>query len=86
MRKKLAACCNIIPGLTSIYEWEGKVCKDPELLLMIKSTQSALPALTKAVQREHSYDECEVIAVPVVGGSQTYIDWVAKSVRNEHAQ
>lgn len=85
MSNKLAACCNIIPGLTSIYEWEGKVCTDSELLLMIKSTQAALPALTKAVQSEHSYDECEVIAVPVVGGSQSYIDWVAQSVASKPA-
>ena len=78
---KLAACCNLIPGLTSIYEWQGKVEKDEELLLMIKSTQIALPELTKAVQQAHSYDECEVIAVPIVGGSKSYIDWVADSVK-----
>jgi periplasmic divalent cation tolerance protein len=48
---------------------------------MIKSTQKALPALTAAVQTEHSYDECEVIALPVVGGSQSYIDWVRESVQ-----
>jgi periplasmic divalent cation tolerance protein len=83
VRRKLAACCNIIPGLTSIYEWEGKICNDSELLLMIKSTRQALPALTAAVQTEHSYSECEVIAVPVVGGSQSYMDWVVNSVKPE---
>jgi periplasmic divalent cation tolerance protein len=82
---KLAACCNIIPGLTSVYEWEGKVCQDSELLLMIKSTKEALPRLTTAVQTEHSYDECEVIAVPIVGGSQSYLEWVAQTVRTEDA-
>lgn len=78
---KLAACCNLIPGLTSIYEWEGKLCNDSEVLMMIKSTQAALPQLTTVVQTEHSYDEVEVIAVPVVGGSVSYIDWVAQSVQ-----
>lgn len=78
---QLAACCNIIPGITSIYEWEGKICNDSESLLMIKSTRAAVPQLTTAVQTEHSYDECEVIAVPVVGGSDTYLDWVRQAVR-----
>jgi periplasmic divalent cation tolerance protein len=78
---KLAACCNLIPGLASIYEWEGKLCNDSEMLMMIKSTQAALPQLTTVVQTEHSYDEVEVIAVPVVGGSESYIRWVAQSVQ-----
>jgi periplasmic divalent cation tolerance protein len=81
VKNKLAACCNIIPGLISIYEWEGKVCNDSEQLLMIKSTKDALQQLTSMVQTEHSYDECEVIAVPVVGGSQSYLDWVVQSVK-----
>lgn len=59
---------------------QGKVEKDEELLLMVKSTQAALPKLTTAVQKAHSYDECEVIAMPVVGGSKSYIDWVASTV------
>jgi periplasmic divalent cation tolerance protein len=81
VKEKLAACCNIIPG--SVYEWQGKVEEDPELLLMIKSTQNKISALTAAVQKLHTYDECEVIAVPVIGGSSSYIQWVESSVRSD---
>lgn len=63
VKERLAACCNIIPGLTSIYEWEETVCEDPELLLMIKTTQQRVAELTLAVQQLHTYEECEVIAV-----------------------
>ena len=63
MKQRLAACCNIIPGLTSVYEWEETVCEDQELLLMIKTTQQRVAELTLAVQQLHTYEECEVIAV-----------------------
>lgn len=65
MKERLAACCNIIPGLISVYEWEETVCEDPELLLMIKTTQQRLAELTLAVQQLHTYEECEVIAVRI---------------------
>lgn len=63
VKQRLAACCNIIPGLTSVYEWEETVCEDQELLLMIKTTQQRVAELTLAVQQLHTYEECEVIAV-----------------------
>eukprot|EP01025_Chloroclados_australasicus_P046888 TRINITY_DN5189_c0_g1_i3.p1 TRINITY_DN5189_c0_g1~~TRINITY_DN5189_c0_g1_i3.p1 ORF type:complete len:225 (-),score=14.93 TRINITY_DN5189_c0_g1_i3:126-800(-) len=77
---KLAACCNIIPGLKSVYMWEGKVNEDAELLLMIKTRQETVQNLTRKVQELHPYDECEVIALPVVGGSDSYLKWVMDEV------
>lgn len=67
------------PGLTSVYYWEGKVNKDSELLLMIKTQQGKMPQLTSWVKEKHPYDECEVIGVPITGGSRSYIQWVLDS-------
>ena len=71
-----AACVNIIPQLTSIYRWEGKINKDSESLLVIKCARSAVDELTAAVKREHPYDVPEVIALPVEGGNVEYLRWV----------
>eukprot|EP00195_Chlamydomonas_chlamydogama_P015162 CAMPEP_0202912558 /NCGR_PEP_ID=MMETSP1392-20130828/58099_1 /ASSEMBLY_ACC=CAM_ASM_000868 /TAXON_ID=225041 /ORGANISM="Chlamydomonas chlamydogama, Strain SAG 11-48b" /LENGTH=100 /DNA_ID=CAMNT_0049603515 /DNA_START=284 /DNA_END=582 /DNA_ORIENTATION=- len=68
VESKLAACVNIVPGLTSVYWWDGKVNKDPELLLIIKSRTSLLPELTPFIKAHHPYTECEVIALPIMGG------------------
>ncbi|WIA44510.1 hypothetical protein OEZ86_007249 [Tetradesmus obliquus] len=76
---KLAACVNIVPGLTSVYSWKGKIEKDPELLLIIKTQASLLENLTAKVKQLHPYDEPEVLALPVVGGSASYLAWVRDS-------
>lgn len=62
---KLAACVNLIPGITSIYEWKGKIETDSEVLLMIKTRTSRIEQLTNTVKANHPYEVCEVIAVPV---------------------
>lgn len=71
-------------GVTSVYEWQGAIEEDQELLLMIKTTQARLPELTSAVQQLHTYDECEVVAVPVAGGSDTYLRWVEDTVSHRN--
>lgn len=73
---RLAACVNIVPGITSVYRWQGKVESEAEVLMLIKARRAALPALTAAVKQAHPYDEPEVLAVPSVGGSETYLKWV----------
>eukprot|EP00088_Acartia_fossae_P013598 TRINITY_DN1716_c0_g1_i16.p1 TRINITY_DN1716_c0_g1~~TRINITY_DN1716_c0_g1_i16.p1 ORF type:complete len:138 (-),score=11.20 TRINITY_DN1716_c0_g1_i16:262-675(-) len=77
---KLAACVNIIPGITSVYEWEGKIETDPEVLMMIKTRTSRIPELTEFVRKNHPYDVCEVITTSIEGGNQPYLDWLAKTV------
>ena len=73
---KLAACVNIVPGVRSIYEWQGKLEDDSERLLVIKSQRSRFEALESWVIEHHPYDVPEVIALDVTAGSKPYLDWV----------
>jgi len=76
----LAACVNVVPGITSVYRWQGEVQRDSEWLLIAKSRRDVLDALVLRVQALHSYDVPEVIALPLVGGSQAYLRWLDKEV------
>jgi periplasmic divalent cation tolerance protein len=77
----LAACVNIVPGVTSVYRWEGEVQRDREWLLVVKSRREALDDLVQRVQALHSYDVPEVIALPLSGGSEAYLQWIDGEVR-----
>ncbi len=79
--RKLAACVNVVPGLWSVYWWKGKKEKASEVLLLAKTTKKLLAALTQTVKAEHSYTVPEVIALPIVGGNKTYLDWLHHSIR-----
>lgn len=70
------ACVNIVPGLRSIYRYQGKIEDDRELLLVMKSSQERLDALIPRVRALHPYEVCEVLAIEVNAGSQAYLDWV----------
>lgn len=76
---RAAACVNIVPGVTSVYRWKGAVEADDEVLMLVKARRGELAALTAAVKALHPYDEPEVLAVPAVGGSETYMKWVLES-------
>ena len=69
----LAACVNVIPGVTSVYRWEGEVQRDQEWLLLAKSRRDLLEELVQRVQEIHSYDVPEIIALPLTGGSEAYL-------------
>lgn len=77
---KLAACVNVIPKVLSIYEWKGEVNEDSELLLMIKTRTSKLDELTQYVKRNHPYEVCEVITLPIAGGNEAYLNWIGDVV------
>lgn len=74
--EKLAACAQMIPGVTSIYYWDGRTRRDSELLVLIKTTRQAWPALRDRLKELHPFDEPEIIAVSVEDSSQSYADWV----------
>ena len=74
--EKLAACVNIIPGITSFYFWQGAMQKDSECLMVIKTTIQRLPELEARVRALHSYTVPEFIAIPVIAGSKDYLVWL----------
>lgn len=76
---KLAACVNLVPGLTSIYRWQGAVSEDAEVLLIIKTRASLVEPLTHALTAAHPYSVPEVITLPVTGGNAPYLAWVRES-------
>jgi len=78
---KLAACINILPMMTSIYEWEGKVEHGEEHLLIIKTEQHCIEDLQKAILEAHPYELPEIVVVPIVGGFEPYLKWISESVQ-----
>lgn len=74
-----AACVNIIPGLRSVYRWQGTLQEDNEYLLLIKTQAARVTSLTESILSLHPYELPEVIAVPVVAGHAPYLDWVRDS-------
>lgn len=79
VEERLAACANIVPGLRSIYQWEGKVCDDAELLLLIKTQADRWEELRARIAALHPYTTPEIIALPVVAGHAPYLSWLAES-------
>ena len=74
---RLAACVNFLPGaVTSIYRWKGKVESAQERMLLIKTSRKRLRKLQAAVEKLHSYDVPEFIALPIVEGSRSYLAWL----------
>jgi len=82
VKEKLAACVNRVPGIESVYEWKGEIQTDSEELLIIKTRESLLDALTEHVKANHEYDVPEVIALPITGGSLQYLEWIKNSTRD----
>lgn len=78
---ELAACVQILPSMTSIYCWQGKVEQATETLLLIKTLREKYPALEAALKTHHPYQTPEIIALPVDAGSAEYLRWLADSVK-----
>lgn len=80
VERKLAACVNLLPGVRSIYRWEGEVCDDGETTLIIKTTAAGAPALCEALVALHPFDVPEVLALAAdtAGSYAPYLRWVAE--------
>jgi periplasmic divalent cation tolerance protein len=76
---RVAACVNVLPEMTSIYRWEGKVEQEPERQVVIKTTAARLPDLRERVRSLHPYDVPEFIVLPIIDGSEAYLKWVRES-------
>jgi periplasmic divalent cation tolerance protein len=75
-----AACVNIVPGIRSVYRWEGKVCNEGEFLLLIKSSAEKFEAVRNRIRQLHSYQVPEIIALPVADSDPAYRTWLRASI------
>ncbi|MBK3332587.1 divalent-cation tolerance protein CutA [Persephonella atlantica] len=80
VENKLAACVNIIDGLSSVYYWQGKIEEDNEVLLIIKTREDHYEKLEKFIKEHHPYTVPEIIAMPVIKGSQDYLNWIDETL------
>jgi periplasmic divalent cation tolerance protein len=78
VEEKLAACGNVLPGIRSIYRWQGEIHEDSEALLLLKVPRKRLQELSDRVVKLHPYEVPEVVALPIEGGSERYIDWIVQ--------
>jgi periplasmic divalent cation tolerance protein len=81
VEERLAACVNLVPGITSIYRWKGTVEREPELILVIKTLAERIDALKARLLELHPYELPEVVVIPIVGGHGAYLEWMAQQVR-----
>jgi periplasmic divalent cation tolerance protein len=78
--RRQAACVNIVPGIRSIYRWKGKICKDGELLLIIKTLEGEFEGVASTIRELHSYELPEILTFNVGRGEQQFLEWIAASV------
>jgi len=81
-----AACVNIVPGIRSIYRWEGETCDDQELLLLIKTSGIMFDQARECIRRLHTYDTPEIIAVPIKAGDPHYLKWLHAQIRTSEGE
>ncbi len=86
VERRLAACVNVAPGARSFYRWQGRIESAEECLLIIKSSRSLYPELNAVLEKEHSYQTPESIALPILDGSAGYMNWLAQSLPPEGDQ
>jgi periplasmic divalent cation tolerance protein len=78
---RLAACANLVAPIRSIYRWEGKIWDEKEWLLIIKTQKNKFEALEKKVKSLHSYSVPEIVGLPIVEGSSSYLQWIRESTK-----
>ena len=81
VEERVAACVNIVPGITSIYRWKGAVEQEGEVLLVIKTIGERVEQLKARLVELHPYELPEVVVLPIAGGHAPYLAWIAEQVR-----
>ncbi len=81
VEEKLVACSNIISPIRSIYSWQGKICDDKEALMILKTRKKYFKQIVKRVEKLHSYDVPEIIAIPIIDGSDKYLSWINEETK-----
>lgn len=79
--RELAACVNILPGVESIYRWQGKVEQAQEVLLVAKTGRAQFDALRAYIEEAHTYDIPEVLGLSVAEGNARYLEWISANVK-----
>ncbi len=82
VEEKLAACCNIVERVNSIYFWQGNIEDDFESLIIIKTKKDVFPELVRRVKELHKYTVPEIIALPIIEGSDSYLNWIDETVKH----
>lgn len=81
LEQRLAACVNILPGITSMYHWQEQIESASEHLLLIKSTAAHYPEIAQLIQQQHPYEVPELISLPIEQGLPAYLQWLLASVK-----
>ena len=80
VERRLAACVNVVPGVTSTYRWQGSIHRDAEWLLIVKTRRDRFEAVRDAIRAIHSYEQPEVVLIDVAHGDPGYLRWIDESV------
>lgn len=84
LERRLAACVNVIPGVTSLFWWgkkKSRIHESREVMLMAKTRKPLLRELTRLIKERHQYETPEVIAIPIIGGSKEYTKWINEETK-----
>jgi periplasmic divalent cation tolerance protein len=81
LKERLAACVNIIPNVTSKFWWTGRIHTAEETLLLVKTKKSLLRELVRRVKAAHQYENPEIIALPIIGGSKQFTKWINEETK-----
>lgn len=80
VHENLAACANVLGAASSIYQWDGRVMEESEVLLFLKTSKALMEKASARVKEMHSYDTPCIVAWPIIGGDQDYLNWVSKAI------
>jgi periplasmic divalent cation tolerance protein len=81
--QRLAACVQILPEVQSVYRWHGKIERQPEVLVIVKTTKSSFEKLEREVRAIHTYETPEIVALPLTAGSAPYLEWLGSNVNSD---